>query len=80
MNKVFKLETPTLESVVVVNEFSEVFPENLPRVYLERKIKFQIDHLQDTQPILIALYGMTPVKINELNEKFKDIIDKGISP
>ncbi|WMV24231.1 hypothetical protein MTR67_017616 [Solanum verrucosum] len=33
-------ETPTLESVLVVYEFSEVFPDDLPRIPPEREIDF----------------------------------------
>ncbi|KAH0650175.1 hypothetical protein KY284_030087 [Solanum tuberosum] len=39
-------ETPTLESVPVVNEFSEVFPNDLPGIPPEREIDFGIDLLQ----------------------------------
>ena len=47
------LETLTLESVPLVCEFPEVFPEDLPRVPYEREINFGIDLLLDTQPIYI---------------------------
>ena len=49
------LKTPTLESVPVVCEFTEVFPKDLPGVPPERKIDFGIDLLPDTQPIYISL-------------------------
>ncbi|WMV08752.1 hypothetical protein MTR67_002137 [Solanum verrucosum] len=47
-------ETPTLESVPVVNEFPEVFPYDLLGIPLEREIDFCIDLLPDTQPISIT--------------------------
>ena len=46
-------ETPTLNSVPVIAEFLEVFPEDLPRVPPEREINFGIDLLTDTHPISI---------------------------
>ncbi|KAH0781192.1 hypothetical protein KY290_000790 [Solanum tuberosum] len=49
-------ENPTRESVPVVNDFPEVFPEDLPRVPPEREIDFGIDLLPDTQPIYIPPY------------------------
>ncbi|KAH0743109.1 hypothetical protein KY290_031102 [Solanum tuberosum] len=70
-------ETPTLESVPVVNEFPEVFPEDLPRVPPQREIDFGIDLLPDTQPISIPPYRMAPAKLKELKEKLKDLLDKG---
>ncbi len=70
-------ETPTLESVPVVNEFPEVFPEDLPRVPPEREIDFGIDLLPDTQPISIPPYRMAPAELKELKEQLKDLLDKG---
>ena len=43
-----KSETPTLQSVNVVNEFSDVFPDDLPGISLDREIEFGIDLLPDT--------------------------------
>ena len=54
------LEISTLESVPVVCEFLEVFPEDLPKVPLEIEIDFGIDLLPDTQPISIPPYKMAP--------------------
>ncbi|KAH0633421.1 hypothetical protein KY284_036207 [Solanum tuberosum] len=70
-------ETPTLESVPVVNEFPKVFPEDLPRVIHEREIDFGIDLLPDTQPISILPYRMAPTELKELKEQLKDLLDKG---
>ncbi|XP_049378221.1 uncharacterized protein LOC125843011 [Solanum stenotomum] len=44
-------ETPTLESVLVVKGFLEVFSEDLPEVTPEKEIDFGIDLLLKTQPI-----------------------------
>ncbi|KAH0665011.1 hypothetical protein KY285_026217 [Solanum tuberosum] len=70
-------ETPTLESVHVVNEFPEVFLDNLPGVPPEREINFGIDLLLDTQPISIPPYRMAPAELKELKEQLKDLLDKG---
>ena len=42
------IEIPTLDSFLVVNEFPEMFPENLSSAPSERKIDFRIDVLRDT--------------------------------
>ena len=70
-------ETPTFESVPVVNEFLEVFPEDLLGVPPKREINFGIDLLLDTQPISIPPYTMAPVELKELKEQLKDLLDKG---
>lgn len=46
-------EYPPLESIDVVKEFLEVFPDYLPIIPLEQEINFGIDLLQDTRPISI---------------------------
>ena len=55
-----KSETPTLQSVNVVNEFSDVFPDDLPGIPPDREIEFGIDPLPDTHPISIPPYRMAP--------------------
>ncbi|KAH0768574.1 hypothetical protein KY285_004445 [Solanum tuberosum] len=73
-------ETPPLESVPVVREFLEVFPDDMPGIPPEREIDFGIDLLPDTQPISIPPYRMAPVelkKLKELKEQLKDLLDKG---
>ena len=47
----YSIETPTFESVPVVCDFPEVFPEDLPVLPPKREIEFGIDLLLDTQPI-----------------------------
>ena len=62
------LETPTLESVPIVCEFPEVFPEDLPVVPTEREIDFGIDLLPHTHPISIPPYRMAPAELKKLKE------------
>ncbi|KAH0669635.1 hypothetical protein KY289_024128 [Solanum tuberosum] len=50
-------EIPHIQSVAVVKEFQEVFPDYLPIVPPEREIDFGID-LPDTRPISIPPYRM----------------------
>ncbi|KAH0729809.1 hypothetical protein KY289_000997 [Solanum tuberosum] len=70
-------ETPSLESVPVVNEFPDVFPDDLYGTAPEWEIDFGIDLLPDTQPISIPPYRMAPTEIKELKEQLKDLLDKG---
>ena len=70
-------EVPPLESVPVVSEFPDVFPDDLPGIPPEREIDFGIDLLPDTRPIYIPPYRMAPAELKELKEQLKDLLDKG---
>ncbi|XP_070019480.1 uncharacterized protein [Nicotiana sylvestris] len=59
-------QIPTLQSVPIVNEFPEVFPEDLPGIPPDREINFGIDLLPGTKPISIPPYRMAPAKLKEL--------------
>ena len=61
----------------VVNEFQDVFSEDLSGIPPEREIEFGIDLLPDTQCISIPPYSMAPVELKELKEQLKDLLDKG---
>src|SRR5688572_26991763 len=70
-------EVPPLESVPVVSQFPDVFPDDLPGMPPEREIDLGIDLLPDTRPISIPPYRMAPVELKELKEQLKDLLDKG---
>ncbi|KAA3483601.1 DNA/RNA polymerases superfamily protein [Gossypium australe] len=55
-----------VESVPVVCEFSDVFPEELPGLPPIHEVEFGIDLLPGTTPISIALYKMAPTELKEL--------------
>ncbi|XP_070046900.1 uncharacterized protein LOC142169689 [Nicotiana tabacum] len=63
-----KVGSPVLESVPIVKEFSDVFPDDLPRIPPDREIEFGIDTLPVTQPISIPPYRMAPSELNELKK------------
>ena len=56
----------TLESVPIVWEFSNVFPENLPRLPPDRELESDIDILPVSTPISIPPYRMAPTELKEL--------------
>ncbi|XP_033516668.2 uncharacterized protein [Nicotiana tomentosiformis] len=70
-------ETISIEDVLVVREFSEVFPEDLPGLPPVREIDFGIDLPPDTQPISIPPYRMAPAELKELKQQLQDLLDKG---
>ena len=71
------VETPMLESIPVVSEFSEVFPTDLPGLPPDRDIDFCIDVEPGTRPISIPPYRMAPAELKELKEQLQDLLSKG---
>ena len=58
-------DIPSIELVHVVNEFLDVFPEDLPGFPPLREIDFGIDLEPDTKPISIPPYQMAPSELKE---------------
>ena len=56
----------TLESVLIVREFSNVFLEDLIGLPLDRELEFGIDLLPGSTPIFIPSYRMALVELKEL--------------
>ena len=73
-----KAEAPTLQSVPIVNEFPDVFPEELQDLPPEREIEFTVDVLPDTQPISIPPYRMAPAELKELKRAIEGFARKGL--
>ncbi|WMV50401.1 hypothetical protein MTR67_043786 [Solanum verrucosum] len=63
-------ETPTIRSVPIINEFLEVFPNDLPGIPFKREIDFAIDLLPDMQPIFIPPYQMAPLNKVTIKNKY----------
>ncbi|XP_070040026.1 uncharacterized protein [Nicotiana tomentosiformis] len=64
-------DTPTIDSVSVVRDFSNVFPADLPGMPPSMDIDFCIDLVLDTHPIFIPPYCMAPAELKEFNEKLQ---------
>ena len=54
------------ENILVIREFLNVFPEELPGVPPERKVDLSIEVVQGTTPISRAPYRMDPTELKEL--------------
>jgi hypothetical protein len=52
---VFSMEAKSLEEVPVVNEYLDVFPEQLPGIPPDRDIEFFIDLVPGTSPIVLGM-------------------------
>ncbi|KAG8473009.1 hypothetical protein CXB51_034924 [Gossypium anomalum] len=66
-----------VESVPVVCELTDVFPEELPGLPSVREVEFGIDLILGTAPISIAPYRMAPTELKELKSQLQELTDKG---
>jgi hypothetical protein len=79
--KVNQLDASQGSEVPVVNEYPDVFPEELPGMPPDRDIEFVIELKPGTTPIYKTPYRMATPKLAELKEHVKELLEKGfISP
>ncbi|KAG8490964.1 hypothetical protein CXB51_014701 [Gossypium anomalum] len=74
-----KVSESKIESVPVVCEFIDVFPEELPGLPPEREVEFGIELAPGTTPISIEPYRMASTELNELKVQLQELIDKGFA-
>ena len=67
-------EISPIESLPVVSEFPEIFPNDLPGIPPQWEINFFIDYLADTNPILIPPYQMALDEFKVLKVQLKDFL------
>ncbi|KAH9657944.1 Endonuclease [Citrus sinensis] len=66
-----------LKDIPVVQEFPDVFPNELPGMPPNREIEFSIDLVPGTAPISIAPYRMAPAELKELKIQLQELVYKG---
>ena len=69
--------SPDLVSIPVVCEFSDVFPEDLPRLPPDRDIEFTIESEPSTAPISRCPYRMAPKELAEIKKQLEKLLEKG---
>ena len=67
------LQVPSIESVLIVREFLDVFPADLPGMPPDRDIDFCIDLESGTRPISIPPYRMAPAELRELKAQLQEL-------
>nr|GFB97110.1 putative reverse transcriptase domain-containing protein [Tanacetum cinerariifolium] len=76
-----KSEKKRLEDIPIVQNFLEVFPEDLSGLPPTRPVEFQIDLVPGAAPVAQAPYRLAPFEMKELAKQLKELSDKGfISP
>nr|GEW46790.1 hypothetical protein [Tanacetum cinerariifolium] len=72
-----KSEEKRLEDVPIIQEFLEVFPEDLPRLPHARQVEFQIDLVPGVAPVARAPYRLAPAEMQELSTQLQELFDRG---
>jgi hypothetical protein len=75
--KVNQLDPSPGSEMPVVNEFPDVFPEELPGVPPDRDIEFVIELKPSTSPIYKTPHRMATPELAELKEHIKELLEKG---
>ncbi|XP_040966412.1 uncharacterized protein, partial [Gossypium hirsutum] len=65
-----------IELVLVVCEFTDVFPKELSGLPPVREVEFGIELSPSTAPISIAPYRMAPTDLKELKTQLQELMDK----
>jgi hypothetical protein len=67
-----------IADVLVVCEFPDVFPNNLPGLPLDRDVEFKIELLPGTAPISRRPYRMPPNELAELKIQLGELLQKSL--
>jgi hypothetical protein len=71
------MEVIPIHQIPVVCEFSDVFPDELPGLPLDRDVEFGIELIPGTTPILRRPYRMPPDELAELKKQLEELLEKG---
>ncbi|GJS64665.1 putative reverse transcriptase domain-containing protein [Tanacetum coccineum] len=66
-----------LEDVPVIQDFPEVFPEELPGLSPPRQVEFRIDLIPGAAPVARAPYRLAPSEMKELSKQLQELSEKG---
>jgi hypothetical protein len=78
--KLNQIKAIVLEDIRVVQDFTDVFPEELPGMPPDRDIEFLIELLPGTPPISKRPYGMPVIELVELKKQIAKLQAKGFIP
>ena len=71
-----KNETPRLEDFHVLQEFRDVFPDDIPGLPLKRDIDFTIELVSGAAPVSKTPYRMSTPEILELKMQLQELLEK----
>jgi hypothetical protein len=73
----YDVVTIQLENILVVGEYPDVFPDDLPGMPPDRDVEFVIELQPGTTPISKRPYRMPPKELTELKNQLQELLDKG---
>nr|GEY85994.1 hypothetical protein [Tanacetum cinerariifolium] len=72
-----KSKEKRLKDMLVIRDFPEVFPDDLPRLPPLRQVEFQNDLVPGDAPVTRAPYRLEPSKMKDLSVQFQELLVKG---
>nr|GEX24261.1 putative reverse transcriptase domain-containing protein [Tanacetum cinerariifolium] len=72
-----KSEEKRLKNVPIFQDFSKMFPEDLPGLPPTRQVEFQVDLIPGVAPIPRAPYRLALSEMKELSDQLQKLSDKG---
>jgi hypothetical protein len=73
----FAMIESLVEKILVVCEYPDVFPDELPGMPPDRDIEFAIELQPGTAPISKRPYRMPPTELAKLKKQLQELLDKG---
>ena len=67
----------TLKNVLIVQKFSNVFPEDLSELTPDQELEFGIELWPGSTLIFIPSYRIASAELKELKTQLQDLVDKG---
>jgi len=74
---VCSIQAISIEEVLVVCEYPDVFPEELPEMPPDKDLEFIIDLIPRTAPITKRPYRMVANELEELKKQLRELQEKG---
>ena len=68
--------SPDLASILVVCEFLDIFPEDLPGLPPNRDVEFSIELEPSTTPISRCPYRMAPKELAKMKKQLEELLEK----
>ncbi|GKD88289.1 putative reverse transcriptase domain-containing protein [Tanacetum coccineum] len=72
-----KAEEQKLKDIIVIRNFSEVFPDDLSGLPPSREIEFHIDLIRGAMPVTKSPYRLVPSEMEELSSQLKETPGQG---
>nr|GEU99528.1 reverse transcriptase domain-containing protein [Tanacetum cinerariifolium] len=75
LDHLFDIDLMPIE--LVICNFPEVFPDDLPGLPPPRQVEFKIKLIPDAAPVARAPYRLAPSELKELSDQLKELSEKG---